>query len=95
MIEKFIPTGDGIRVTRQELAALSGMKDRDIRREIERLRNNGIPIMSDSTKPGYWVADTQAEKVKTVRELRSRAFKLLKTAKIIEKTMAGQIKFTE
>ena len=47
--------------SRAELQALSGLCDREVRREIRRLRLSGIPVCSSSRVPGYWLPETSDE----------------------------------
>ena len=58
--------------------------ERDIRRAVAELRDAGFNVASSSDKKGYWLGDEVA-KERTIKELRSRATKLLKTADALEK----------
>lgn len=53
----FIPHGKENAITRQELAILTGLDDRTIRKEIKRLSREGAPILSSSHCCGYWLSD--------------------------------------
>lgn len=58
--------------------------ERDVRRAIAELRDLGYNIASSSDTQGYWLGD-EADKERTIKELKSRAMKLLKTADALEK----------
>ena len=70
MIIGYIPHGIENRITSRELTALTGMTGSEIRREINRLRQQGHPIGSDSR--GYFIATSAQEIVPTIRNLNSR-----------------------
>ena len=72
--------------TRRDLMALTGYKDRELRRLIEAERRQGIPILSDC-KSGYFLPGDQAERDRCVRSLRSRAAEILATADAIERAV--------
>ena len=57
--------------------------ERDVRRAIAELRDLGYNVASSSDKKGYW-RGTKADKERTIKELRSRASKLLQTAEALE-----------
>lgn len=68
----YIPTGRENAVTRTELMALTGYPDRTVRKEIERLRTEGVPIISLSDHPGYWMAERVEEIERYLRECDAR-----------------------
>lgn len=47
--------------TREQLKAITGMTDRKNRLEIERLRRDGIPIITKRDGTGYKLAETPEE----------------------------------
>ena len=61
-------TGRRNAVTRAELVNRTGMPDRANRREIERLRREGVPIISASDGCGYWLAESVEEVERFLRE---------------------------
>lgn len=66
--------------------------ERDVRRAVKELRENGYNIASNSERKGYWLGDEE-DRLRTIRELRSRARKLEKTAAALEKGVdLGQIR---
>lgn len=71
-------------VSRSELSNWIGIDDRAVRKAIERLRLQGYPICSTSHKKGYWLSDNEEEINNVIREYRSKAFKMLKTARSME-----------
>lgn len=68
-----IKPGRNNAVTRQQLVNMTGRPDRENRREIERLRNQGEFIISASGTPGYWFATTDEEIDTFLREASQRA----------------------
>lgn len=72
MLINYIPTGRANAITRQELVRLTGMTDRAIRREIKKLNQEGIPILSSSRGCGYWLSDDTAEIEAYIKEIDSR-----------------------
>ena len=59
-------------VTRQRLAVLTGMSDRDVREVIERLRRRGLPVMSTPAKAGYWIAKGPDEVTGYIRAIQHK-----------------------
>lgn len=73
-------------VPRQDLMALTGLSDRELRRLIETERRAGTPILSDNAS-GYFLPASEAERDRCVRSLRSRAAEISITADAIEKAV--------
>lgn len=71
-------------VPRRDLMALTGLSDRELRRQIEAERRWGIPILSDCVG-GYFLPGSQPEKDRCVRSLRRRAKEIEATATAIER----------
>ncbi|MDY4129517.1 MAG: HTH domain-containing protein [Peptostreptococcus porci] len=71
-------------IKREDLSRRLGVSDRGVREAIARLREQGIPICSNSDNKGYWLARNEAEINHTIKEYRARAFKMLKVAKALE-----------
>lgn len=59
-------------VTRAELVNRTGKPDRANRKEIERLRREGVPIISASDGKGYWLAESVEEVERFLREADAR-----------------------
>lgn len=84
-------------VTREQLADIAGLSDRDVRTAIERLRNKGLPVMSDPNVAGYWLAGSQEEleafkyttKKKCRREMRTAAAMKLEGIEIMKEALNG------
>lgn len=85
---KLYPTAS-VRATREKICDYCNAPDRLVRRAIEALRNDGEWVCSDSKQPGYYYSKVDA--LKTARGLRSRAYKMLKTASMLEKREDGQM----
>lgn len=71
-------------ISRNALRLRTGYSDRQIRKAVQNLRNNGYPVISNSDKNGYWIARSEDEVYMLVHELRSRASEMLKTARSLE-----------
>lgn len=70
-------------IPRRDLMALTGCTDRELRRQIEAERRQGIPILSDCLH-GYFLPSDSAERDRCVRSLRRRAKEIEATAAAIE-----------
>ena len=75
-IVKLIPNDRYI--SRVELAVLTGMSDRYIRRQIERARRAGHRIISNTRSGGYKIASNGAEWMEFVERERRRAIATFK-----------------
>ena len=67
-------TGEANAVTSRELELAFQMRGSELRREINALRGDGIPICSFEN--GYYYAATAEELQRTIRQLRSRIAKI-------------------
>lgn len=65
--------------------ALTGLRDRELRRLIEAERRQGCPILSDN-QHGYWLSDDSAEIKKFSQSMRRRAAEIRLTAMRVEKS---------
>lgn len=70
-------------VTLRHLEKLTDLPGREVRRQIERERRRGIPILSDNMS-GYFLPSSEDEKARCVRSMRGRAREILRTAQAIE-----------
>ena len=77
-IEEFLPLGGSDPVTREQLCLRTGLRDRELRREISAARLRGVHIVSSGTSPGYYLAKDEGEKNIIEREYLSRAMECLK-----------------
>ncbi len=71
-------------IPRRDLMAMTGCRDRELRRLIEAERRQGVPILSDN-QHGYFLPETQVERKKCVASLRRRAAEIMETAAAIER----------
>lgn len=82
-IWEFLGHGQSEAITRNELVSLTGSKPREVTRQIERERRQGVPILSNGN--GYFLpADTDEVKA-CVQSLRNRAKEIRLTAAAIER----------
>ena len=73
-------------IPRRDLMALTGLRDRELRRQIEVERRQGVPILSDNIN-GYWLSDDPAEIKKFSRSMRRRAAEIRLTAMRVAKAV--------
>lgn len=79
-----IPSGRRHATSVPALCRATGLSDREVRSEIERLvTENHIPIVCLPTNPGVFIATTPAEVELGQRQMRSRAMSLLKRARAL------------
>ena len=80
--------------SRYILARAIGISERRFRRVVRELRLEGNLIISDSRTGGYRLG-TKEEAKATARELKSRAYDLLRTAKALEGVDPDQLTISE
>lgn len=84
-----IPKGEENRITSKEIESLTGMKGAEVRATVNALRTEGHPIASDGK--GYYMAVTQSEILKTIRNLDSRINAINKAKTGLKKAMFNLI----
>lgn len=77
--------GEANAVTSRELECAFRMRGSELRREINALRGDGIPICSFDG--GYYYAATEEELRRTVRQLRSRIKKIAFAERGLSRTL--------
>lgn len=82
-IADFLLPGQQNAVPLRNLASLTGLPERDLRRQIERERRAGVLIVSDN-RHGYWLAADPGEAQRFARSMKHRAHEILRTARAIE-----------
>ncbi len=80
-----IPIGKENAITRPDLIHLSGIPDRELRREIEALRMLGHPICNDQNGRGYYLADNAEDLQRWLRQEGSRAWRIVRRNRNISK----------
>ena len=80
--------------SRYTLAMAIGINERTFREAVRELRREGHLIITESTVEGYRLG-TKKEAERTAKELRSRAYDLLKTAKALEGADPNQLTIGE
>lgn len=76
------------------LAAAIGISERTFRETVRLLRREGHPIISESSGHGYRLGTKKEARV-MARELRSRAYDMLKTANAMDSQLDGQVTMEE
>ena len=94
-IFQFIPKGRQNAILRSELAKLSGMSDRSVREEIERLRHCGNLIANMQDGKGYFICQTAEEADTYARLQDSRAKAILQPIKFFKRFAVVQRKRIE
>lgn len=69
--------------SKEELSAQMNASERSVRKAVEELRSEGVPVVSSSHLKGYWLG-TKEEAMRTAREYKSRAMRMLRTARALE-----------
>lgn len=82
-ISEYLRPGKSNAVHLRDLRAMTGLSGRDIRRMVEWERRHGVGILSGND--GYFLAETPDEVTHFVRQMRSRAKEIMKTAKAVER----------
>ena len=57
MVEEYLKRGKENARSRQWLRSMTGMPDREVRREIEDMRNRGIFVCNDGDGQGYYISE--------------------------------------
>lgn len=89
-ISALLLPGAGNAVPLRQLAAWTGLAERDVRRIIRRERLAGVPILADNHS-GYFLPACEAERVACVRSMRGRARQILAAADAIEAARDGGV----
>ena len=85
-IADLLGTGEENAVPLAHLEMLTGLDSRVIRRQIERERRQGIPILS---KRGYYLPADEYERAAFVASMRGRAKEIARTADAVESEGRG------
>ena len=80
-ILRLLKYGESNSVSRKELERKCGISDRAVRNCIASMRNDGIPVCSNSKTSGYFIADTDEEVDHFLNENHKRAMVLLRINK--------------
>jgi Mn-dependent DtxR family transcriptional regulator len=67
-------------VTREDIRRTFRVPDRSAREMIERLRDNGYPVIGTSDTKGYWIAGSDAEMEMFIRNYTAKARTIQKRA---------------
>lgn len=86
LISSLLPSGSERAVSLRRLADITGISTREVRRAIQRERLSGIPICEHGT--GYFLAETEEERLQWCRSMRGRALQILRAARAVEKGAA-------
>lgn len=76
-------------IPRAQLVVLTGWPDRELRKNIEKARSEGMVIANDQNGKGYYRPDTQEELARCYKQSRSRTLAQLRQQKYIRRRMNG------
>lgn len=79
---------------RYTLSRILGINERTFRSAVRELRREGYPIITVSNGSGYKLG-TRKEAQAVAREMRSRAYDMLRTASALEAQLPGQMEMGE
>lgn len=82
-VSEYLRPGKSNAVHLRDLRAMTGLSGRDIRRTVEWERRHGVGILSGND--GYFLAENPDEVTRFVRQMRSRAKEIMKTAAAVER----------
>ena len=83
-----LPVGAENAVSRRELSALTGIEDRQLRRQIAKERRAGVLILSSSeSNGGYYRAASREELQRYVRSMQSRSKEILTVIRTAEEAL--------
>ncbi len=89
-IYDLLPVGAENAISRRELSALTGIEDRQLRRQIASERRAGALILSSSeTNGGYYRAASREELQRYVRSMQSRSKEILTVIRTAEEALAA------
>lgn len=91
MIHELLSVGKESAVPRNLLSAATGLSDRALRKQVERERLSGVPIVTDTERGGYYLPSCPAETELFVKSMRRRGINVLQVARAVEKTMLEDI----
>ena len=88
-----IPYGKEKAVSRNFLSMLFGISDREVRKMVQKSRNDGYIIINDQNGGGYYQSDNIDDIARQYRQNRHRALSILKSQKHLRKRLkeAGRI----
>lgn len=90
-IYDLLPIGAENAVSRRELSALTGIEDRQLRRQIAKERRAGVLILSSSeSNGGYYRAASREELQRYVRSMQSRCREILAVTRAAQEAIEAE-----
>ena len=86
-ILRYLGIGSDNAKTREQLCRLTGMSDRAVRSEIEKLRNDGVIIINRQDGKGYYISEDPVEMERQYKQNYARAMSILKQQKHLRRKM--------
>lgn len=79
-------------LSRGQLRMITGLSDREIRRQINELRKSGVRIASSSSTSGYWICKDEDEYRQLRAEMYSRIADMAKAVRAMDSNLCGQMR---
>ena len=87
MIYELLDWGAENALSRRDLAAITGLTDREVRRLVARERKRGLPIVTNTDRGGFYLPESPEELVRFIRSMRHRAMETVAAANAMERTL--------
>lgn len=89
VLARILEFGSENAIPRAALVALTGWPDRELRKNIEKARSEGMVIANDQHGAGYYRPDSREELERLYRQSRSRCLAQLRQHKYIRRSLNG------
>lgn len=87
MIYELLSWGQENALSRRDLADITGLTDREVRRTVARERKRGLPIVSDPERGGYYLPASPEDLARFIRSMRHRAVETMAAANAMDETL--------
>lgn len=87
-IADYIPTGKINAIKSKELEHMTGIDSSNIRKSINDLRSNGVPICS--SQRGYYIAESNKEILSTISQLNHRIYMMIRAKEGMRKAVEDE-----
>lgn len=82
-------------LSRAQLVQMTGLSDREVRKQIKELRDLGVRIASSSNTNGYWICTEEEDYRRLRAEMYSRVASIARTIRAMDSNLPGQIRMDE
>ena len=91
MVFELLATGVENATPKQTIMTITGLADRDLRRQVAKERRDGNPILTNVEGGGYYRPSCPAETEAFVRSMRRRAKETAAVARAVERTLMMEL----